>query len=437
MRGNDDMLISDALAQLYNDIPVPDLMPGIRERIDANRKRRKPVRTAIVAVIAAALLITGCAAALGGFDWLRGVLDNDGFTDVVSPVERSVSDQDIEFSVIAAQRYGDTVFMYYSLRDTSGQNRLGEHAYPGIRTEGAHSGSNNVVYFDAESNTAVFTLTFQLDPEKSDGALKLEMSQLDCNLGERNNMEPTATSISLSGFEEGVSVSDEPGSAMPVELGRSVPEIPGARQGVVGMLDGRPFVQMAIALSGDCMNFWSPTVYVLDDSGRRYDAEVRATFVDENLEYTINAASYFVYTAIFDAPAEDIEGGTLYFGGAYSNEIYGEWEIEVEPENEPLQLDYTIDVPVDGGIIEDVKVSLTPVSLSVDGIAPTAESAEAALGGRPVTEEGIYNDEYISYSGAHESEGGFEFYFRLYYNSTVMPEDVTGIKIGDNIIPLQ
>ncbi|HIS45294.1 MAG TPA: hypothetical protein IAB47_08000, partial [Candidatus Scatomorpha merdigallinarum] len=55
MRGNDDMLISDALAQLYNDIPVPDLMPGIRERIDANRKRRKPVRTAIVAVIAAAL----------------------------------------------------------------------------------------------------------------------------------------------------------------------------------------------------------------------------------------------------------------------------------------------------------------------------------------------------------------------------------------------
>ena len=92
MRGNDDMLISDALAQLYNDIPVPDLMPGIRERIDANRKRRKPVRTAIVAVIAAALLITGCAAALGGFYWLCGVLDNDGFTDVVSPVVRSVSD---------------------------------------------------------------------------------------------------------------------------------------------------------------------------------------------------------------------------------------------------------------------------------------------------------------------------------------------------------
>ena len=54
-----------------------------------------------------------------------------------------------------------------------------------------------------------------------------------------------------------------------------------------------------------------------------------------------------------------------------------------------------------------------------------------------MTEEGIYNDDYISYSGAHESEGGFEFYFRIYYNSTVMPEDVTGIKIGDNIIPLQ
>lgn len=436
MRDSDDMLIADKLAKLHDSIPVPDLMPGIQERIAANRKRRKPVRTAIVSVIAAALLITGCAAALGGFGWLRGVLEGEGFTDVVSPVEQSVSDQDIVFSVIAAQRYGDTALLYVSLRDTSGRDRLSNGIYTNLRTIDAGISNSQIVYFDEETNTVVYTLTVRLDPEKNYERLKLRMNRIDTEIGSDLRMKPEALSVSLSDFESGPSVISEPGKILPVELGRRIPEIPGAQLGHVGMIDGKPFVQIVVPLEGDVVSF-NPIAYVLDGAGNRYDAEVIMMNVDENTEYTINVGAYFVYNLVFDASKESLEGGTLYFGGAYSNEIYGEWEIEVELRSEPLQLDYTIDVPVDGGIIEDVKVSLTPVSLSVEGIAPTAEAAEAALGGRPVTEKGIYNDDYISYSGAHESEGGFEFYFRLYYNSTVMPEDVTGIKIGDNIIPLQ
>lgn len=68
---NDDIMIAKALSDMESSLPMPDLMPGIMEKL-SSRKRSHPMRLTAAVVIAAALLITGCAAALGGFEWAAG-----------------------------------------------------------------------------------------------------------------------------------------------------------------------------------------------------------------------------------------------------------------------------------------------------------------------------------------------------------------------------
>ena len=67
----DEMLISGALDALERETPVPDLMPGVKKKLGARYKRRRPVRFALILAAAAALLSITAAAALGGLDWLR------------------------------------------------------------------------------------------------------------------------------------------------------------------------------------------------------------------------------------------------------------------------------------------------------------------------------------------------------------------------------
>ena len=67
----DEMLISGALDALERETPVPDLMPGVKKKLGACYKRRRPVRFALILAGAAALLSITAAAALGGLDCLR------------------------------------------------------------------------------------------------------------------------------------------------------------------------------------------------------------------------------------------------------------------------------------------------------------------------------------------------------------------------------
>ena len=185
---NDDIMIAKALSDMESSMPMPDLMPGIMEKL-SSRKRRHPMRLTAAVVIAAALLITGCAAALGGFEWLLDVLDGGGFTNVVEPVGQSVTEEGIELSVIAAQRYEDTAIMYISLRDTEGRGRVTEDTHPQIRIKDTARRHTDPVYFDAETGTAVYTVAFELDPEENYDTLQFSMFRVDGDYFEDKVME--------------------------------------------------------------------------------------------------------------------------------------------------------------------------------------------------------------------------------------------------------
>lgn len=85
-------------------------------------------KTAIVVfVMSTMLLLTVAGATLGGFDWFRQTI-NPLFGDFVQPVGQYSEDQGIRMEVIGAEQYEDTVIIYLSFQDISGQNRLTEQS---------------------------------------------------------------------------------------------------------------------------------------------------------------------------------------------------------------------------------------------------------------------------------------------------------------------
>ena len=103
--------------------------------------------------LAALLGVGALAAAAGGLDWLRERVSS-GFVGEVEPVEQSVTDEGIELSVIAAQKFGDQAIYYVSSRDVEGLGRV----QPGI-WQSISAGSSTVaepVYYDEASGRAVF-----------------------------------------------------------------------------------------------------------------------------------------------------------------------------------------------------------------------------------------------------------------------------------------
>ena len=429
----DERLIADALSEFERELPEADILSGVMKKLETRRPRRR-VRYVVAAVIAAALLITGCAAALGAFDWLRGALNDGGFTDVVEPVEQSVTDQNIEFTAIAAQRYGDTGLVYVSVRDKSGESRLTDQTHVGFRVkDGGSLRISDIVYFDGATNTAVYTLNIELGPAAENDTVDLTMSYVDFSYDDQV-MQLADLGVTITGFDDGPEIPKDSSAVMPAELGDKIPEMSGWCLGTVGKYDGQPFVQLVSELRGEVKMFRSPLAYIMSPDGTRYDADVGVMTMDENFEYDPFFPDYIVYTLLFDALPEDIEGGELYFGGRYSEEVYGDWAIDVELAERPLQLEYVVDIPVGDTVIEDVKVSLTPVSMTIEGVAPSVELAHAAMRATPVMEDDIDKHEYTTMSGTYESDDGVEFYFNRYYSSTIMPEEVIGLRIGDEVI---
>ena len=116
----------DAFPPDAKEVSAPDmdkLREDVTKRLAAERPAQKRPRrfgkTLLIAAAAAALLsVTALAAAFGGFDWLRDEVEPE-FIDAVEPVEQSVTDEGIRFSVIAAQKYDDMSVYYVSIQDTS------------------------------------------------------------------------------------------------------------------------------------------------------------------------------------------------------------------------------------------------------------------------------------------------------------------------------
>ena len=149
------------------------------ERASA-RKPKHTGRTLLIAAAAAALLCVGAlAAALGGFDWLRDEVEPE-FIDAVEPVERSVTDNGIRFAVIAAGRYEDGAVIYFSVSDTLGEGRITEAAevIPELRAAGSYNLTAGLVYYDPESQTAVFETFLSSYAEPDDGEVTFAIREI-------------------------------------------------------------------------------------------------------------------------------------------------------------------------------------------------------------------------------------------------------------------
>lgn len=152
----------DAFPPDAKEVSAPDmdkLREDVAKRLAAERPAQKRPRrfgkTLLIAAAAAALLsVTALAAAFGGFDWLRDEVEPE-FIDAVEPVEQSVTDEGIRFSVIAAQKFEDTALVYFSMTDVNGLGRITEES--SLVLSGNFINNNvSLVYYDADKQTAVY-----------------------------------------------------------------------------------------------------------------------------------------------------------------------------------------------------------------------------------------------------------------------------------------
>ena len=172
---SDDRLIAGALSDMEEQMPEVDLLPGVYAKLSAHRKRR-PLRMAL-GVLACGLVLglplDGCAAALGGLDWIGEMMNGLGFTDVVEPVDYSVTDEGIEFGVLGARRYGSAAVFYVAARDTLGRGRTAEDAdgmshlvwasgstvNASFSVDGYSQHFVRLVSYDEETQTAAYEIT--------------------------------------------------------------------------------------------------------------------------------------------------------------------------------------------------------------------------------------------------------------------------------------
>ena len=156
-RDRDERAILEAFESFERELAAPDVSGAVRAELGI-RPRGRRAAAVLAAVIAAALLITGCAAAFGGLEWLSSRLGAGGFTDVLEPQEAAAEREGIEMTVLGAQGFGDSAAAYISLRDTAGLGRVREE--PGCQAVFAINGTGRTeqVYFDEETGTGYYVV---------------------------------------------------------------------------------------------------------------------------------------------------------------------------------------------------------------------------------------------------------------------------------------
>ena len=84
----------------------------------------------------------------------------------------------------------------------------------------------------------------------------------------------------------------------------------------------------------------------------------------------------------------------------------GDWELDIELTYDQVKLDYVVDIPVGDVVVEDVKLSFTPVGMSLEGTAPSYEVADEIASAEPViADEKRTFERYRNISSIETAEG--------------------------------
>ena len=256
---SDDRLIAGALSDMEEQMPEVDLLPGVYAKLSAHRKHR-PLRMALAAAIAAALLITGCAAALGGLDWIGEMMNGLGFTDVVEPVDYSVTDEGIEFGVLGARRYGSAAVFYVTARDTLGRGRTAEDA-DGMSHLVWASGSTVNASFSVDGYSQHFVRLVSYDEETQTAAYEITAVFEDMPVPDELTVRLRGYNISYENISElpieidvGAAASGEHltegAELLAFRRGGAVPDT-GLSFGALGAIGGKLTVQLWYSTGGE------------------------------------------------------------------------------------------------------------------------------------------------------------------------------------------
>ena len=362
----DEMLISGALDALEREMPVPDLMPGVKKKLGARYKRRRPVRFVLILAAAAALLSITAAAALGGLDWLRAAGVRIPFASVVEPVEVSAEDEGVKATVIAAERYGETGIFYISLEDTEGLGRITQDAVPRFQSSVSGDVLNvncEQIYFDAETGRAVYEVRAAINDSMEGNSIPLRLRGIVYG-----REAYAATEMDLDLAQEAEHGADN------LTLGR-LADIPdteawvaalGVDGGELTVLYGQPQVFSA---SGR-MYYLKP--YLIDSEGVRIECESSSSGFMTDREFhrvesldDMDKIAWSISAYHIDTGGANLEEYTLGFEG-YSQEIIrGIWDMTVDFDNAPDMLRLTGDVTGDGFRLDGAEITISPIGVTV------------------------------------------------------------------------
>ena len=156
----DEQMIHEAFSKI--EIDTHSLKRKMREASYKNAKRPMRLSFAMMAMVALLVVSGTVYAATGGLEELIARFNPNFGEYAVAPFEPIISDdQGIRLEVYGTGVFGNTILIYYSIQDISGENRLDEHITPGryhiTNEENTYFGAfTRLLHFDTDSNTLYY-----------------------------------------------------------------------------------------------------------------------------------------------------------------------------------------------------------------------------------------------------------------------------------------
>jgi len=396
------------------DVDTSRVSQGVKEQLnkpDTNKKvkNNRPWVRSTVAVMALFIFLGGGAVAagvVGNFSWFMDSFKPD-YSEIVEPVEAYMEDQGIKMEVIGAKKYDNRAIVYLSLQDTTGQNRLTERTnfQDGFSVKTSQrskvkkgrdtlasgiSWSEDVVYFDEDSNTIYyeFNITTDLATPFTE---KLQIGSSRIYFDEKRfTREPINLALADIKKADTIDIKTKEvwgGMNHDDDFEKKDQSIKALRPGKlasmphnndkqwisnIGIIDGDLHVQIGKVFNEE-FGTSDANIDLRDDKGNIIPCDSSLVLLTDESNNILNLKRYDYKDAIykyeeFIFPIEEgkLDKYQLLYTGFISTGLEGDWKLAADlDELHNNILSWTEDMEIDGYKIE--YITLSPLGLSIMG----------------------------------------------------------------------